>query len=149
MPVIHAFLSEDHAFLKKHAAKIAGVVSCFDRLIFRGYLPISSPGGVCGWLYRQGVGASAFNTFCAAVAGAAVATRQADGAGRGPAVPIAGDAVQGRAGPADRRGRRHQSGPGVRLRPRAPQLTGDLRRCTVLYYFWMDAEQAFCMILDA
>ncbi len=30
------------AFLDKHAAKITGVLSCFDRLLFRGYLPIMS-----------------------------------------------------------------------------------------------------------
>lgn len=30
------------SFLDKHAAKISGVISCFDRMLFRGYLPIMS-----------------------------------------------------------------------------------------------------------
>jgi hypothetical protein len=30
------------SFLNKHAAKISGVISCFDRMLFRGYLPIMS-----------------------------------------------------------------------------------------------------------
>ena len=29
-------------FLEKHADKITGTLSCFDRVIFRGYLPIWS-----------------------------------------------------------------------------------------------------------
>ena len=30
------------SFLEKHASKITGVLSCFDRMLFRGYLPIMS-----------------------------------------------------------------------------------------------------------
>ncbi len=30
------------SFLDKHAARISGLISCFDRLLFRGYLPIMS-----------------------------------------------------------------------------------------------------------
>jgi hypothetical protein len=29
-------------FTAKHAAKIQGVLSCFDRMLFRGYLPLMS-----------------------------------------------------------------------------------------------------------
>jgi hypothetical protein len=34
------------SFVHKHADKITGVLSCFDRLIFKGYLPISYPPGM-------------------------------------------------------------------------------------------------------
>jgi hypothetical protein len=39
-------------FLKAHGDKIHGVLSCFDRMLFRGYLPIMS-----GWQMAQYVGA--------------------------------------------------------------------------------------------
>ena len=29
-------------FIRKHEARIHGVLSCFDRMLFRGYLPIMS-----------------------------------------------------------------------------------------------------------
>ena len=32
------------AFVAKHAAKVRGTLSCFDRVLFRGYLPLMS-----GW----------------------------------------------------------------------------------------------------
>jgi hypothetical protein len=45
----------DQPFLRKHQGKIFGVLSCFDRLIFRGYLPLSYPKGMEGFLYQQTV----------------------------------------------------------------------------------------------
>jgi hypothetical protein len=36
-------ISTEHPFLVKHADKIHGVLSCFDRVILRGYLPLSYP----------------------------------------------------------------------------------------------------------
>ncbi len=36
------------AFIDKYADRIHGVVSCFDRMLFRGYLPIMS-----GWQMAQ------------------------------------------------------------------------------------------------
>src|SRR3954447_5486574 len=35
-------------FIRKHEARIHGVLSCFDRMLFRGYLPIMS-----GWSMAQ------------------------------------------------------------------------------------------------
>ena len=35
-------------FIGKHEARIPGVLSCFDRMLFRGYLPIMS-----GWSMAQ------------------------------------------------------------------------------------------------
>ena len=43
------------AFLQKHADKISGVLSCFDRLIFKGYLPFTYPRGMEGFLQQQQV----------------------------------------------------------------------------------------------
>ena len=50
-----AAITADHPFLVKHADKIHGVLSCFDRVIFRGYLPLSYPKGMSGFLYQQKV----------------------------------------------------------------------------------------------
>ena len=35
-------------FIRKHEDRIHGVLSCFDRMLFRGYLPIMS-----GWAMAQ------------------------------------------------------------------------------------------------
>jgi hypothetical protein len=48
-------ISTAPTFLGKHQDKILGVLSCFDRLILRGYLPLSYPRGLEGFLYRQNV----------------------------------------------------------------------------------------------
>lgn len=37
-------------FIGRHSEKIAGVLACFDRVIFKGYLPLSYPGGFEGFL---------------------------------------------------------------------------------------------------
>jgi hypothetical protein len=50
-----AAITTDHPFLCKHQDKIAGVLSCFDRLIFRGHLPLSWAGGLEGFLFQQKV----------------------------------------------------------------------------------------------
>lgn len=50
-----AAITAEHPFLVKHADKIHGVLSCFDRVIFRGYLPLSYPKGMEGFLYQQKV----------------------------------------------------------------------------------------------
>jgi len=42
-------------FLQKHADKVTGVLSCFDRVLFKGHLPICSPGGMATLLDRHGV----------------------------------------------------------------------------------------------
>ena len=42
-------------FLEKYAGRIAGSVSCFDRIIFKGHLPISWPEGMESFLRREKV----------------------------------------------------------------------------------------------
>jgi hypothetical protein len=41
------------SFLDKHAANISGVISCFDRMLFRGYLPIMSGYAMAQFLCQQ------------------------------------------------------------------------------------------------
>jgi hypothetical protein len=43
------------AFVHKHQDKITGILSCFDRLIIKGYLPFNYPLGMEGFLDRQGI----------------------------------------------------------------------------------------------
>ena len=50
-------------FIVKHQDKITGTISCFDRILFKGYLPISSPEGMESFLNRQGVLFKDFKRF--------------------------------------------------------------------------------------
>lgn len=43
------------SFLDKHEPKITGVLSCFDRLLFRGYLPIMSGAAMAQFLNQEGI----------------------------------------------------------------------------------------------
>src|SRR4029077_5558446 len=51
------------SFVAKHADKITGVLSCFDRLIFKGYLPFSHPKGMEAFLSQQGILLKDFRSF--------------------------------------------------------------------------------------
>jgi len=42
-------------FIIKHQDKIVGTISCFDRLVFKGYLPIRYAESMEGLLNRRGV----------------------------------------------------------------------------------------------
>ena len=50
-------------FLEKHAAKIAGTLSCFDRVVFKGYLPICWPAGMEAFIAQQGLLIKDFKTL--------------------------------------------------------------------------------------
>ena len=50
-------------FLDKHAESIAGVLNSFDRIIFKGYLPISWPEGMESFLRREKVLVKDFKTY--------------------------------------------------------------------------------------
>ena len=41
------------AFVAKHADKITGILSCFDRMIIKGYLPFSYPQSMEGFLFQN------------------------------------------------------------------------------------------------
>jgi hypothetical protein len=64
MPAIAA----DHPFVGKHQDKISGVLSCFDRVIFRGYLPLSYAGGMSSFLYGQQVLLKDFKDYAPQIA---------------------------------------------------------------------------------
>jgi hypothetical protein len=61
-------ITTQHAFLRKHQAAITGVLSCFDRVIFRGHLPLSYPRGLEGFLGQQGVLLKHFKDYAPKVA---------------------------------------------------------------------------------
>jgi hypothetical protein len=63
-----AAITAEHPFLVKHADKVSGVLSCFDRVIFRGYLPLSYPQGLEGFLFQQKVLLKDFRTYAPQVA---------------------------------------------------------------------------------
>lgn len=51
------------AFRQKHEAKIAGVLSCFDRMLFRGYLPIMSGASMAQFLKSEQVNCGNLKQF--------------------------------------------------------------------------------------
>jgi len=61
-------ITTDHPFCAKHPDKVAGVLSCFDRVIFRGYLPLSYAQGMSGFLYQQKVLLKDFKDFAPRIA---------------------------------------------------------------------------------
>ena len=63
-----AAITTAHPFLVKHADKVVGVLSCFDRVIFRGHLPLSYPKGMSGFLYQQKVLLKDFKDYAPAIA---------------------------------------------------------------------------------
>jgi hypothetical protein len=51
------------AFCRKHEARIAGVLSCFDRMLFRGYLPIMSGASMAQFLRSEQVNCGDLKQF--------------------------------------------------------------------------------------
>lgn len=52
-----------HAFLQTHAPDITGQLGCFDRLIFKGYLPLVRPEVLGSFLCAHGVLLKDFKHF--------------------------------------------------------------------------------------
>ena len=50
-------------FVRRHEARIQGVLSCFDRMLFRGYLPIMSGWSMAQLLKGLGVGNASLKPF--------------------------------------------------------------------------------------
>ena len=63
-----ASITTAHPFLAKHKDKIHGVLSCFDRVIIRGHLPLSYPKGLEGFLYQQNVLLKNFKDYAPQIA---------------------------------------------------------------------------------
>jgi hypothetical protein len=56
------------SFIQQHAGKITGVLGCFDRLIFKGHLPLSYPQGMENLLDHHGILRKNFKHFAPAQA---------------------------------------------------------------------------------
>ncbi len=50
-------------FVRKHEARIHGLLSCFDRMLFRSYLPIMSGWSMAQFLNGQDIGCSSLKPF--------------------------------------------------------------------------------------
>ena len=52
-----------NSFVEKYNDRITGVISCFDRMLFKGYLPIGWSDAMEGLLSRQGLLIKDFGKF--------------------------------------------------------------------------------------
>ncbi len=50
-------------FTEKHARKISGSLSCFNRVLFKGYLPIRDGGAMEAFMNRKGLLLKDFKKF--------------------------------------------------------------------------------------
>jgi hypothetical protein len=142
------------AFVHKHADKITATLSCFDRLILRGYLPFCHARALEGFLNRHDVLLKDFKTFAPAVAERLKRHAQdfAARAGR-PFRHLAGHTRKEEL--ARQLARQDGVSQGlivvfscletcrtfrVAYGHGRPFLRGDYRRCLVLYYYFLDPE---------
>jgi hypothetical protein len=61
-------ITTDHLFCAKHQDAISGVLSCFDRVIFRGYTPLSYSKGIEGFFWQQKVLLKNFKVYAPQIA---------------------------------------------------------------------------------
>jgi hypothetical protein len=54
---------DSNRFIQKHARHVTGVISCFDRMIFKGYLPFCRPEALSFFLWQKGVKLKDFKPF--------------------------------------------------------------------------------------
>jgi hypothetical protein len=151
------------SFIRKHAAQIKGVLECFDRVIIRGHLPMAGLGYFSTWLYSKKISLNLQNLpegwrrfkdigpqFAEWLK--EHARGLAEGAGR-PYVhlPTAQRMEQQARGMIETEGLKE----GlvciystmetcrtfrVTFGEGRPALKTDLRRCLVLYYYWLDRD---------
>lgn len=148
-----AAITREHPFLVKHADHITGVLSCFDRVIFRGYLPLSYPKGLEGFLYRHKVLLKDFKDYAPRIA-----ERVKDHVKALVAQAGADFRHLSRKEPMEQQARRLAQQQGIREGivcgfsqletcrtyrfqggQERPRLVKDYRRCLVLYVFLMHA----------
>ena len=63
-----ASIKPDHPFVAKHRDQISGTLGCFDRVIFRGHLPLSYAAGLDAFLTHQGVLLKDFKSYAPRIA---------------------------------------------------------------------------------
>lgn len=64
-------------FIDRHQRKIKGVLSCFDRMIFRGYLPVQNGQGMAGFLKVLNIPRGQLKTFLLENSGAVISHAKA------------------------------------------------------------------------
>jgi hypothetical protein len=64
-------------FIDHHQTKIKGVLSCFDRMIFRGYLPVQNGQGMAGFLAALSIPRGQLKSFLLDNSGAVIAHAKA------------------------------------------------------------------------
>lgn len=141
-------------FLNKYAGSIAGSVSCFDRIIFKGHLPISWPEGMESFLRREKVLIKDFKRYVTQVSQRVVEHAQALAAeARRPYRHIRGQLdkeAEARA-LAERDGIREglvcvftrvEQAQSFKLKfgKGRPHLASDQPKCLCLYFYWVDAR---------
>jgi hypothetical protein len=144
-------------FTDKHTGKISGTIACFDRIIFKGYLPISWAESMEGFMASQGLLIKDFKRF---VLKQSERVKQharaiADGAGR-PFIHLNGRqrkeekarAIASRDGiteglicvlSAVEASRSFKMVPGEKR----PRLVNAARKCLCLYFYFIDPEFGF------
>lgn len=70
-------------FTERHQAKIKGTLSCFDRMIFRGYLPVQNGYGMAGFLQALNIPRGQLKTSLLENSGAVIAHAKAMAAKEG------------------------------------------------------------------
>lgn len=65
MVLSHRHLQESAVkkFIDQYSSRITGVLSCFDRILFKGYLPLGWPAAMEGLLARRGLKIKDFKSF--------------------------------------------------------------------------------------
>ena len=117
-------------FIVKHADKITGVLSCFDPILFKGYLRIGYPEGMEAFLNRRGVLFKDFKSFALACSetlkAQARAIAQRDGVTTGLVCVFSAQ----------------ESSNSFRLRygEGRPRLTSCKPRCLCLYFYYLDRD---------
>jgi hypothetical protein len=141
-------------FLEAHASKIQGTLSCFDRMLFRGYLPLESGGFMADFLRSQGVRAGQLKVFLPSQADRLVehAKQTAAVAGR-PYEYLRASIKMEDAARAMAEQKRIESGLvcvfsvleacrtfSLKWKEQMPVITPAKRKCLFLYYYFMDRD---------
>jgi len=142
------------SFLSKHADKITEVLSCFDRLIFKGYLPISYPQGMENFLQGHDILLKDFKAFGPQQAQRLKEHAQTLAAQAGRPFLYCERRIRKEEQAQDIARRDHvtqglicvfsvlETCPTCRILygKGRPRLKKDYRRCLVLYYYFLDPE---------
>jgi hypothetical protein len=141
-------------FIERHADRIIGTLSCFDRILFRGYLPIMSGAAMALYLKSQGVRRETVKAFVLEQA-ARLKAHALDGCTRtGRPYQYLGNLVR-----KEEMARKIAERDGIKqglvcvlsvVEPcrtfslawngRSPQIRDAKRKCLQLYYYFMDRD---------